>query len=142
MQVTLPVALKGHAGQLKLHIRWDYTVPGKFGGRTDVNANKQGDIFEMAQCYPRLCVYDDLRGWDTQPFLNSEFYLEYGDFDYRITVPSNMLVVGSGELLNPQDVLTATERARLDKARHSHRDDPQRRRSRQPGQPTQAKVAR
>jgi hypothetical protein len=119
LQVTLPTALKGHGGQLKLHIGWDYTVPGEFGGRTDVNANKQGEIFEMAQWYPRMAVYDDLRGWDTQPYLNSEFYLEYGDFDYRVTVPSDMLVVGSGELLNPQDVLTATERKRLDQARHS-----------------------
>ncbi len=119
MQVTLPSALKGHGGQVKLHIAWDYTVPGEFGGRTDVNANAQGDIFEMAQWYPRLAVYDDLRGWDTQPYLNSEFYLEYGDFDYRITVPADMLVVGSGELLNPQEVLTATQRQRLQQARHS-----------------------
>ena len=87
MQVTLPTPLKAHDGQLKLHIVWDYTVPGEFGGRTDWNANQQGDIFEMAQWYPRVCVYDDLRGWDTQPFLNSEFYLEYGDFDYSVTLP-------------------------------------------------------
>jgi hypothetical protein len=119
LQVRLPSALKGHGGTLKLHIRYDYTVPGEFGGRTDVNANKDGDIFEIAQWYPRMAVYDDLRGWDTQPFLNSEFYLEYGDFDYSITVPSNMLVVGSGELVNPQEVLTATERQRLAKAAHS-----------------------
>jgi hypothetical protein len=119
MQVTLPQPLKAIDGKLKLHITWDYAVPGEFGGRNDWNANAQGDIFEMAQWYPRVCVYDDLRGWDTQPFLNSEFYLEYGDFDYRITVPSNMIVVGSGELLNPQEVLTKTQRERLDKARHS-----------------------
>jgi len=119
MQVTLPAPLKAHDGKLKLHIAWDYTVPGEFGGRTDWNANQQGDIFEMAQWYPRVCVYDDLRGWDTQPFLNSEFYLEYGDFDYRVTVPSDMIVVGSGELLNPQDVLTKTQLKRLDEARHS-----------------------
>lgn len=119
MQVILPAPLKAHDGTLKLHIVWDYTVPGEFGGRTDWNANTQGDIFEMAQWYPRVCVYDDLRGWDTQPFLNSEFYLEYGDFDYSVTVPSDMIVVGSGELLNPQDVLTKTERERLEKARHS-----------------------
>jgi hypothetical protein len=84
-----------------------------------VNHSKNGDIFEIAQWYPRLCVYDDLRGWDTAPYLNSEFYLEYGDFDYSITVPSDMIVVGSGELLNPKDVLTATEQQRLDQAKHS-----------------------
>jgi hypothetical protein len=119
MQVILPQPLKANDGTLKLHISWDYSVPGEFGGRTDWNANRQGDIFEMGQWYPRVCVYDDLRGWDTQPFLNSEFYLEYGDFDYSITVPANMIVVGSGELLNPQDVLTKTQRERLDQARHS-----------------------
>ena len=119
MQVTLPAALKGHGGKLKLHVRWSYTVPGEFGGRTDVTPTKNGDIFEMAQWYPRLCVYDDLRGWDTQPYLNSEFYLEYGDFDYAVTVPWDMLVVGSGELLNPQQVYTATELKRLAAARKS-----------------------
>ena len=124
MQVRLPQQLKGkplngNGGSLKLHITWDYTVPGEFGGRTDVNANPGGDIFEIAQWYPRMAVYDDLRGWDTQPFLNSEFYLEYGDFDYSITVPAYMIVVGSGELKNPQDVLTPTERDRLEKARRS-----------------------
>jgi hypothetical protein len=111
--------LKAKDGQLRLHVRWSYTVPGEFGGRTDVNASKNGDIFEMAQWYPRLCVYDDLRGWDTAPYLNSEFYLEYGDFDYTVTVPWDMIVTGSGELLNPGDVLTATQQQRLEKARHS-----------------------
>lgn len=119
MQIRLPSALKGNGAQVRLHIRWHYTVPGEFGGRTDVNASKNGDIFEIAQWYPRLCVYDDLRGWDTAPYLNSEFYLEYGNFDYSITVPADMLVVGSGELLNPADVLTKTQQQRLEQARHS-----------------------
>ncbi len=56
----------------------------------------------MAQWYPRMCVYDDLRGWDTLPYLGSEFYLEYGHFDYYVTVPSSFIVAGSGELVNPQ----------------------------------------
>jgi hypothetical protein len=119
MQVILPSALKADGGQLRLHIRWHYTVPGEFGGRTDVNASKNGEIFEMAQWYPRMAVYDDQRGWDTAPYLNSEFYLEYGDFDYAVTVPWDMIVTGSGELLNPQDVLTKTEQQRLEQARHS-----------------------
>ena len=84
---------------------------------------KNGDIFEIAQWYPRMCVYDDLHGWDTAPYLNNEFYLEYGDFDYRITVPSDMIVVGSGELVNPQEVLTKAEQQRLAQARHEREDD-------------------
>ena len=119
MQVRLPEAVKPRGGIVRVHIAWSFTVPGEFGGRMDVNASRNGDIFEIAQWYPRLCVYDDLRGWDTAPYLNSEFYLEYGDFDYRITVPSDMIVAGSGELVNPQDVLTPTQIQRLDRARHS-----------------------
>jgi Peptidase family M1 domain/Bacterial Ig-like domain (group 4) len=119
MQIQLPEALKGSGGSLRVHIAWSYTVPGEFGGRTDVNSSKNGEIFEIAQWYPRMCVYDDLRGWDTAPYLNSEFYLEYGDFDYSVTVPSDMIVVGSGELLNPTEVLTKTEQQRLEQAPHS-----------------------
>jgi hypothetical protein len=119
MQVTLPESLSPKDGRLQLRIRWHYTVPGPFGGRTDVNPTKNGDIFEIAQWYPRMCVYDDVRGWDTAPYINQEFYLEYGDIDYSVTVPWDMIVVGSGELMNPKDVLTATELKRLDQARHS-----------------------
>ncbi|GAB2591573.1 M1 family metallopeptidase [Dyella jejuensis] len=119
MQVRLPQPLKARDGKLRVHISYSYTVPGEFGGRTDVNPTKNGEIFEIAQWYPRMCVYDDLRGWTTDPYLNNEFYLEYGDYDYSVTVPWNMIVVGSGELLNPQDVLTKTEMQRLDQARHS-----------------------
>ncbi|MEI7037576.1 M1 family metallopeptidase [Fulvimonas yonginensis] len=119
MQIRLPAALAPKGGRVRVHIAWSFTVPGEFGGRMDVNPSKNGDIFEIAQWYPRLCVYDDLRGWDTAPYLNSEFYLEYGDFDYSVTVPWDMIVAGSGELVNPQDVLTSTEIERLDRARHS-----------------------
>ncbi len=52
---------------------------------------------------------DDVRGWDPLPYLGSEFYLEYGDFDYAVTVPADMIVAGSGALVNPQDVLTPVQ---------------------------------
>ena len=119
MQLRLPAAVKANGGSVRVRIAWNFTLPGEFGGRMDVNDSKNGEIFEIAQWYPRLCVYDDLRGWDTQPYLNSEFYLEYGDFDYKVTVPWDMIVAGSGELMNPKDVLTATEIQRLDQARRS-----------------------
>ncbi len=82
-------------------------MPGAFGGRTGHMPTRNGEIYDIAQWYPRMAVYDDLRGWDTLPYLGTEFYLEYGDFDYFVTVPSDMLVAGSGELQNPQEVLTA-----------------------------------
>jgi hypothetical protein len=121
MRIDLPQPVAAHGGKVRVRIAWHYTVPGKFGGRTDWYPTRNGDVFEIAQWYPRMCVYDDLRGWDTLPYLNNEFYLEYGDFDYSITVPSNMIVVGSGELVNPGQVLTKTELRRLDQARGSEK---------------------
>jgi hypothetical protein len=118
MQVRLATPLKAH-GSLKLHIKYHYQIPGVWGGRTSWGMSKQGEIYDMAQWYPRMCVYDDLRGWDTLPYIGSEFYLEYGHFDYYVTAPSEMLVAGSGELMNPSAVLTAKEIARLAQARAS-----------------------
>ena len=119
MQIRLATPLAGHGGQLKIHIKYHYAIPGVWGGRTSWGATKSGEIYDMAQWYPRMCVYDDLRGWDTLPYIGSEFYLEYGHFDYFVTVPSAMIVAGSGELVNPKEVLTATEIARLEQARNS-----------------------
>jgi len=119
MQVRLPEPVAARGGKVSVTIAYAYDLPGDFGGRTGFAPSKNGAIYEMAQWYPRMCVYDDQRGWDTAPYLNSEFYLEYGDFDYAITLPSDMIVAGSGELVNPDDVLTATQRERLAKARES-----------------------
>lgn len=119
MQVRLPADLQGHGSRLKLHVAWHHTIPGVWGGRTAVTPTKDGDIYEVAQWYPRMAVYDDKRGWDTLPFLGQEFFLDYGDFDYAVTVPWNFTVVGSGALTNPADVLTAKERDRLAQASKS-----------------------
>jgi hypothetical protein len=38
-----------------------------------------GTLYEFGQWYPRLAVYDDLRGWNHEPYIGEgEFYLEYG----------------------------------------------------------------
>ena len=74
-------------------------------------------IYEVAQWYPRLAVYDDVRGWNTEQYLGTgEFYLEYGSFDVSITVPADMIVAATGTLRNPEIVLTAEQRARLARA--------------------------
>jgi hypothetical protein len=118
-QLRLAAPLPAH-GRATIRLRYHYTVPAEaFGGRTGWLTAKGGDIFSVAQWYPRMAVYDDLRGWDTLPYLAQEFYLEYGDFDYAVTVPAGMIVAGSGELTNPGEVLTATERQRLALARGS-----------------------
>ncbi|MBR0560321.1 M1 family metallopeptidase [Neokomagataea anthophila] len=120
LQLKLSHAILPHQ-KVNFRIQWHYTIPGTWGGRTAVSKAQDGDVFEMAQWYPRLSVYDDRRGWNTLPYLEQEFFLEYGNFDYSVTVPWNFTVVGSGALLNPVDVLTETERARLTQAAGSEK---------------------
>ncbi|MDB5705249.1 MAG: hypothetical protein JWN66_2365 [Sphingomonas bacterium] len=117
-QLRLPAPLAS-GGKAVVTIRYHYTVPGLFGGRTAWGKVKDGEIYDIAQWYPRMAVYDDLRGWDPLPYLAQEFYLEYGTFDYWVTVPSDMIVAGSGALVNPAEVLTKTQIARLAQARAS-----------------------
>jgi len=120
MQIRLPKALAGNGGKITLLIKYHYVIPANFGGRNDYFDTKNGKIYEIAQWFPRMCVYDDSHGWDTLPFLGSgEFYCEYGDIDYSVTVPSDMIVAGSGELQNTSEVLTPKEINRLATARNS-----------------------
>ncbi|HEX4695267.1 M1 family metallopeptidase [Sphingomonas sp.] len=116
-QLTLPRGLV-HSAKAVVTIRYHYTVPGaRFGGRTSWGTTASGaEVYDIAQWYPRMAVYDDLRGWDTAPYLGQEFYLEYGDIDYWVTVPAGMMVAGSGALQNAVEVLTPAERARLARA--------------------------
>lgn len=118
MQVPLATPLSAH-GRVVLRVRYHFAIPGAFGGRMAWGKSRDGEIFNMAQWYPRMAVYDDIRGWDPLPYLSQEFYLEYGDFDYWVTLPANMIVAGSGALQNPAEVLTPREQARLARARAS-----------------------
>jgi hypothetical protein len=103
---------------LSLDIAWHHQVPRQ--GRTGRQHFPEGWLYNIAQWYPRLAVYDDVRGWNTEQYIGSgEFYLEYGDFTYAVTLPANYTVTGSGVLQNPQEVLTAEQRARLALALHS-----------------------
>ena len=75
---------------------------------------------QLAQWYPRVNVYDDVRGWNTEPYLGQgEFYLEYGDYTVEITVPSGYIVASTGTLTNPTAVLTPTQISRLAQAAKS-----------------------
>jgi hypothetical protein len=98
-----------------LEIDWRTKVPGGPNGRNHRMTQRWDDtLFQPTQWYPRVAKYDDLRGWDTNPYLGpSEFYNNFGRFDVRIDVPGGWLVSGTGVLQNPQDVLTARARERL-----------------------------
>jgi len=95
---------------------WHFNVPPQGGGRM----GHDGPLYEMAQWYPRVAVYDDVKGWNHEPYIGAgEFYLEYGDYDVTLTVPNEDIVAATGELQNAGQVLTATQRQRLAVARRS-----------------------
>ena len=117
MQVFLPQGLNAKGGSVKIKIDFSFIAPYEGSDRMGVLETKNGKIFTIAQWYPRMCVYDDVRGWNTNPYLGaSEFYLEYGDFDVSITAPANHVVVGSGELINSATVYSTVEQGRLAQA--------------------------
>ncbi|MDB5025305.1 MAG: family metallopeptidase [Mucilaginibacter sp.] len=120
MQVFLPNSVASDGGRVKLKIEYSFIEPDYGSDRTGIQNTKNGKIFTIAQWYPRMCVYDDVEGWNTQPYTGpGEFYLEYGDFDLTITAPANHIVFASGELLNPQDVYTPEQLKRWAKAAQS-----------------------
>ncbi|MEJ2204699.1 MAG: M1 family metallopeptidase [Gemmatimonadota bacterium] len=111
------IALKDpiHAGEnATLDITWSFEVPVAEGGR-GLRMGAWGDsLFQVAQWYPQVAKYDDLRGWDTEPYLgSSEFYNNFGRFDVRIDVPAGWVVGASGVLQNPAEVLSARTLERL-----------------------------
>ncbi len=97
-----------------LDIEWSFRVPVAVGGR-GLRMGAWGDsLFQVAQWYPRVAKYDDLRGWDSEPYLGgSEFYNNFGRFDVRIDVPAGWTVGATGLLQNPDEVLSAQTRERL-----------------------------
>jgi peptidase M1-like protein len=106
-------------GKQVLELAWSFGF-GANSNRMGIEAIDGATIYEVAQWYPRMAVYDDVRGWNTEQYLGQgEFYLEYGSFDVSVTVPADMIVAATGTLQNPDEVLTAAQRARLARARTS-----------------------
>jgi hypothetical protein len=121
MQVKLPSVLKSGAA-IRLKIAYKFTVPQYGTDRCGRLETKNGWIYEIAQWYPRMCVFDNVLGWNTLPYLGQgEFYLEYGNIEYNVNVPSEMIVGGSGELLNPAEVLTPAQLKRYIQAKASEK---------------------
>jgi hypothetical protein len=103
-------------GTATFDVAWHFLIPEHGADRM----GRDGSLYELAQWYPRVAVYDDVRGWNTEPYLGQgEFYLEYGDYDFQVTVPSGYIVAATGMLSNPQEVLTSTQIQRLAQAARS-----------------------
>ena len=119
MQLILPQAL-APGGTIKFLIEYSFPIPPNGSDRMGILENKAGDIYCIGQWYPRMCVFDDLQGWNTLPYLGGgEFYLDYGDFDVTINAPAGHVVVSSGELQNPAEVLTPAQLGRYMAAKQS-----------------------
>ncbi|SDL76180.1 Peptidase family M1 [Catalinimonas alkaloidigena] len=121
MRVDLPRTLKP-GGSYSFQIEWSYNVQDqpKLGGRSGYEYFPEDDnrIYEIAQFYPRMAVYDDVNGWQHKQFLgNGEFTLPFGNYKVSITAPADHVVAATGELQNASQVLTSTQRQRLEKAK-------------------------
>jgi hypothetical protein len=120
MQIFLPAELQGQGGKLKLKIEYSFISPQYGSDRMGYVKTKNGKVYTIAQWYPRMCVFDDVMGWNTAPYTGpGEFYLEYGDLNVNITAASKIIVVGSGELLNPTEVYTPEQLRRWELAKKS-----------------------
>ena len=108
----------------ELEIEWHTKLPGGPDGRGHRMTQRFGSkLFQPTQWYPRIGKYDDLRGWETSPYLGpAEFYNNFGKFDVSLTVPGGWIVSGTGLLQNPAEVLTETARQRLSTVLHSDDD--------------------
>jgi hypothetical protein len=121
MRIDLPQPVKP-GSKVSFSVEWDYKINEQkvLGGRAGYERfpEDKNDLFEVAQWFPRMAAYYDVAGWQHKQFLGSgEFTLEFGDYDIHLTVPADHIVAATGELQNPDAVLTAAQRERLKQAR-------------------------
>ena len=120
MQIRLDQPMAANGDIVVIKMDYVYEIPVLGSDRTGHLTTKNGEIFAVAQWFPRMSVYDDILGWNTLPYWGAgEFYCEYGDITFDVTVPANHIVMGSGELLNPQEVFTAEQLKRWNEAKNS-----------------------
>lgn len=107
---------------VEIYLEWSFEIPQFGADRLGRLKAKKGWIYELAQWYPKMYVFDDRNGWNVQPYLGQgEFYLNYGSYNVSITVPRGFLVVATGVLQNPEQVYTADQQKRLSEARKTEK---------------------
>jgi hypothetical protein len=126
MRINLEKPLKSKES-FEFSIDWWYNINDRLeiGGRSGYEYfEKDGNyLYTIAQFFPRMCVYNDTEGWQNKQFLGSgEFTLPFGDYDVKITVPSDHVVAATGELVNANEILTPAQLERLEKARKSDKE--------------------
>ncbi|MGH8854978.1 MAG: M1 family metallopeptidase, partial [Telluria sp.] len=120
MRIDLPQPLKPGA-RVSFSLAWNFNIPEMkvLGRRTGYERSDDGnDIYEVAQWFPRMAAYYDVKGWQNKQYMgDGEFTLEFGDYDVQLTVPADHIVASTGELQNLDAVLSAAQRERLRQAR-------------------------
>lgn len=120
MQIRLEDAVAANGDVITIKMDYSYLIPAMGSDRTSHLSTKNGEIYAVAQWFPKMSVYDDIIGWNTLPYWGAgEFYNEFGDVNFSVTAPASHIVMGSGELLNPKEVLTATQQQRWASAYNS-----------------------
>lgn len=120
MQLQLDEKLEAEGGKITVSMDYEYPIPLNGSDRTGRLETENGWIYTIAQWYPRMAVYDDMTGWNTRPYMGAgEFYADHGSFEMKITVPYDHILVASGELINPEEVLTEELIDRLGEAENS-----------------------
>ena len=99
----------------RIEVVWRFAVPNVPEGERGERMGRYGhELYQIAQWYPQVAMYDDLRGWDLSQYLGKgEFYNQFGSFDVEITLPAGWLVGATGTLANADQVLSPTVRRRL-----------------------------
>lgn len=123
MRINLDKPLMPNSS-ISFKIKWWYNINDRMavGGRSGYEffEKDKNYLYTVAQFFPRMCVYNDVEGWQNKQFLGrGEFALPFGDYEVSITVPSDHIVGATGELQNGNNVLTAEQRKRFDKAKQS-----------------------
>lgn len=113
--LTLPAPL-APGDSADLRAAWHFVIPPASAPRM----GSDGSVTLIAYWYPQFCVYDDVTGWQADPYLaTGEFYMDHADYDVRITVPGGYLVGATGTLMNAADVLSPAAQERLQRAAQS-----------------------
>ncbi|MDG1527912.1 MAG: M1 family metallopeptidase [Polaribacter sp.] len=123
MRINLPKPLAS-GETFKFKINWWYIINNHRtqGGRSGYEhfTENGNNNYVIAQFFPRLCVYDNVEGWQNDQFWGrSEFALEFGDYKVNITTPDDHMLGATGRLMNENEVLTRTQQKRLAQARKS-----------------------
>ncbi|MEQ9423591.1 MAG: M1 family metallopeptidase [Cyclobacteriaceae bacterium] len=124
MRVDLPEPL-GSGEQFSFDVEWWYNINDRMkdGGRSGYEYfPADGNyVYTIAQFFPRMAVYDDLEGWQHKQFLGrGEFALVFGNYEMDITVPSDHILGGTGDLQNPEEVLSDNALSKFQEAQNTY----------------------